>query len=62
LLRTPAVEKCAASNCFSASGRTFPVGRLPALKAVKIGLPLRFMIASAMIDRAEFPVQRKSTL
>jgi len=29
---------------------------------VKVGDPLLFMIASAMIERAEFPVQRNITL
>jgi hypothetical protein len=45
-----------------ASGRTTPDGWLPALKALKFGKPLRFMIASAIIERAEFPVQRNNTL
>jgi hypothetical protein len=31
-------------------------------QAVKVGIPFRFMIASAMIERAEFPVQRNKTL
>ena len=31
LLRRPAVGTCADSSCWSASGRTLPVGRLPAL-------------------------------
>ena len=35
---------------------------LPALYAVKFGRPRKFKIASAMIDRAEFPVQRNRTL
>jgi hypothetical protein len=29
---------------------------------VNRGPPLRFMMASAMIERAEFPVQRNNTL
>src|SRR5208282_1053882 len=62
LLRAPSAGIPASCNCFSASGRTFPVGRLPALKVVKFGLPFQFRIASAMIERAELPVQRKSTL
>jgi hypothetical protein len=45
-----------------ASGRTTPDGWLPALYAVKFGIPLRFMIASAMIERAEFPVHKNNTL
>ncbi len=62
LLRSPCVGKCASSSCLSASGRTNPLGWLPALKAVKFWRPLRFMMASAMMDRAELPVQRKSRL
>jgi len=31
-----------------------PVGWLPALKAEKLGRPLLFMIASAMVERTEF--------
>jgi hypothetical protein len=45
-----------------ASGRTVPEGWLPALKAAKFCTPLRVMIASAMIDLAEFPVQRNKIL
>ena len=45
-----------------ASGRTRPAGWLPALKAVKFGAPFRFMMASAMMDRAEFPVHKNRTL
>ena len=56
------METCAVSSCFSASGRTFPVGKLPALYAEKLGLPLWFMMASAMMERAEFPVHRNKTL
>jgi hypothetical protein len=33
----------------------------PADQALKRPRPSRFMIASAMIERAELPVQRKST-
>ncbi len=46
----------------TASGRTEPDGWLPALYAVKFGQPLWFMRASAMIERAEFPVHRNKTL
>src|SRR6266508_2585671 len=53
---------CAASICFKASGRTTPEGWLPALNALKTERPLKFRMASAMIDRAELPVQRKRTL
>src|SRR5262249_9030737 len=34
----------------------------PALNALNLARPSRFKMASAMIERAEFPVQRKSTL
>ena len=44
------------------SGRTIPDGWLPALYAAKFGKPLCFKIASAMMEQAELPVQRKSTL
>jgi hypothetical protein len=29
---------------------------------MKLGFPLAFIIASAMIDRAEFPVHKNNTL
>ena len=61
LLRNPSVGKCAISSCLKDSGRTLPVGRLPALWAVKFGWPLKLRIASAMMERAEFPVQRNKT-
>src|SRR5215469_17200492 len=62
LLRAPQAGIRAASSCRRASGLTVPLGWLPALKALKFGLPLMFRRASAMIERAELPVQRKSTL
>ena len=62
LLRSPVVGKCAASSCRNASGRTVPVGWLPALYPVKCGWPLWFRTASAMMERAEFPVHKNSTL
>jgi hypothetical protein len=62
LLRSPAVEIPADSIWLSASGRGCPDGWLPALYAVNLPLPLRFRIASAMIDRAELPVHRNRTL
>jgi hypothetical protein len=52
----------ASSICRRASGRTVPEGWLPALNAVKSGVPFRLKMASAMIERAEFPVQRNRTL
>jgi hypothetical protein len=45
-----------------ACGFTTPVGMEPAEKALKRPPPSRFMIASAMIERAELPVHRKRTL
>jgi len=62
LLRKPSVSMPADSICLSASGRGAPEGRLPALYAVKAPFPRWFRIASAMIERAEFPVQRNRTL
>jgi hypothetical protein len=59
LLRSPSVLIPATSICRDASGRTVPEGWLQALK---VGAPLRFMIASAMMDRLELPVQRNETL
>jgi hypothetical protein len=41
---------------------TCPAGLLPALRARNFPAPSLFRIASAMIERAEFPVQRNSTL
>src|SRR3984885_4462499 len=62
LLRSPPVGRCAISSWRSAAGCTAPFARLPALYAVKFGKPFRLSIASAMIERAEFPVQRNKTL
>jgi hypothetical protein len=62
LLRKPVVGSLAFSICRSAVGWILPLGWLPALKAVKFGEPLLLRIASAMMDRAEFPVQRNRTL
>ena len=39
-----------------------PEGWLPALYALNEFLPLKFKSASAMMDRAEFPVHKKRTL
>jgi hypothetical protein len=39
----------------------FSAGWLPALKALNFPRPRRLRLTSAMIDRAEFPVQRNST-
>ena len=62
LLLKPVIGMCAASSCLSASGGTAPDGWLPALYAVNRGSPLTFINPSAMIDRAELPVQRNSTI
>src|ERR1700694_1875785 len=62
LLRRPSVGARESSICFSASGRTIPDGWLPALNAKKLGRPFRLRMASAMMERAEFPVHRKRTL
>src|SRR5687767_5003661 len=43
-------------------GLTSPLGWLPALWARKRPAPSRFRMASPIIDRAELPVQRNSTL
>jgi hypothetical protein len=39
-----------------------PRGALPALKPMNLSLPSRFMTHSAITDRAELCVHRKSTL
>src|SRR5262249_45507961 len=49
-------------SSLSANGCTSPLGRLPAEKALNLPSPSLLRIASAMIDRAEFPVHKKSTL
>lgn len=41
---------------------TSPLGWLPAENARNLPFPSRFRIASAVIERAELPVQRNSTL
>src|SRR5258708_235107 len=43
-------------------GLTWPLGWLPALYARNFPCPILFKIASAMIDRAEFPVWRNRRL
>src|SRR5262245_30810 len=49
-------------SSLSANGCTSPLGRLPAEKALNLPSPSLLRIASAMIDRAEFPVHKNSTL
>src|SRR5262249_40041152 len=58
LLRKPVVGIGAAFSSLKASGRTLPVGWPPALCAVNSGCPLKFIIASAMIEREELPVHK----
>src|SRR3546814_10012084 len=43
------------------NGWTSPLGWLPALNDLKRPSPSRLRIASAMMERAELPVQRNST-
>src|SRR5258708_34087771 len=62
LLRNPSVGIPEDLICASASGRTWTDEWLPPLYAAKLGRPLRLRMASAMIERAEFPVHRNSTL
>src|SRR6201995_4896326 len=62
LLRRPSTAMPAERSCRMAPGRTEPEGWLPALNAVKLPSDLWFRMASAMMDRAELPVQRKRTL
>jgi hypothetical protein len=62
LLRKPVAGHPADSSKRVAFGLTRPVGWLPAVNARKFGLPLLFKMASAKMERAEFPVQRNSTL
>jgi hypothetical protein len=62
LLRNPSVEIPACCSWRMANGWTTPCGWLPALYAVNRGFPLWFKIPSARIDRARFPVHKKSTL
>src|SRR5262249_39694566 len=61
LLRKPLVGNFAASIWRRATGWTSPFGWLPALYAVNVGNPFLFMMASAIMERAELPVQRNST-
>src|SRR4029077_534315 len=62
LLRKLSVGKWFFSRSSSANGFTVPVGWLPALNAANWPFPSELRITSAMILRAELPVQRKSTL
>jgi hypothetical protein len=61
LLRSPSVGSrffCSSSMAYEL---TRPAGWLPALCAMNCPLPSVFIRTSARIDRAELPVQRKST-
>src|SRR5260370_29879552 len=62
LLRARVAGKSASSSSCKAYGLTRPAGRLPALKPWKVGAPRWFRMASARIERAEFPVHRNRTL
>ena len=60
--RKPVTSKPRPRSSASVCGLTWPLGWLPALHARNRPAPTLFKIASAMIERAEFPVQRNSTL
>src|SRR5512134_337852 len=62
LLRSPSVGRRFFRINSSASGCTRPFGWLPALKALKRPLPMALSRTSAMMLRAELPVQRNRTL
>src|SRR5258706_6753116 len=62
LLRKPSSEWLPLRSISRASGWTAPFGWLPALKARKRPPPPRWSSASAMMPRAELPVQRNRTL
>jgi hypothetical protein len=62
LLRSPCVSRWAFSRRASAKGWTAPLGKLPALCALNRPLPQCSSSASAMMLRAELPVQRNRTL
>src|SRR5262249_54515695 len=57
--RKPLTSKLSLRRRSNVQGCTCPLGRLPAEKARKFPWPSRFRMASAMIERAELPVQRK---
>src|SRR5262249_27896417 len=59
--RKPLTSKFSLRRSSSAFGCTAPFGWLPAEKAQNFPPPSRFMMASAMIERAEFPVHRNKT-
>src|SRR5262245_48781242 len=58
----PLVGSPKRSSSSSASRCTSPFGRLPAENALNRPSPSLLRIASAIMDRAEFPVHKKSTL
>src|SRR5258706_13714180 len=62
LLWKPSSEWLPRRSISRASGWTAPFGWLPALKARKRPPPHRWSSASAMMLRAELPVQRNRTL
>src|SRR5579871_3427204 len=58
----PSVGKPSPRRRESACGFTVPFGQDPAENARNLSPPVLLRSASARIERAEFPVQRKSTL
>jgi hypothetical protein len=60
--RKPVTSYPSPLSSVSVCGLTSPFGWLPALQARNRPAPTLFRIASAMIERAELPVQRNSTL
>src|SRR3954452_13057825 len=62
LERKPVTSKPRPLSSASVCGFTWPLGWLPALHARKRPAPTLFKIASAIIERAELPVHRNSTL
>src|SRR5688572_9769516 len=61
LERRPSVPRLFFRSRSSANGLTAPLGWLPALKARNFPRPAEFRYASARMDLAELPVQRKRT-
>src|SRR5262249_3699904 len=62
LLRSASVGNRFFFRSSFANGFTFPVGCDPAENALKRDAAMAFSMTSAMIERAELPVQRNSTL
>ena len=62
LLRKPVVEMPASLKLLQRFGTNRPRRMTSGAVAVKTGFPLWLRIASAMMERAEFPVHRNRTL